>query len=217
MTAGKVTEIFASVQGEGLYVGCMQTFVRLMGCNISCAFCDTQRDEADCKLMSADEVLARCVSFGLKDISVTGGEPLCQVDFLRAFAEDARERGFRIHLETNGTLPNELKKVIEHVDVVAMDMKLPSETKCGEFWEEHTQFLRTASAKEVFVKVVCSKDTPIDEILKCEEIIRKVNPKAPLIIQPMSGCVPDISKIADALKYIKPRFIPQCHKILGVR
>ena len=59
-------------------------------------------------------------------MSLTGGEPLLQVDFIKNLAPKIKERGLKVYLETNGTMPERLSEIIGHVDTVAMDVKLPS-------------------------------------------------------------------------------------------
>ncbi len=208
---GKVIEIFDSIQGEGLYVGTYQTFLRLEGCNLRCRYCDTAASYAGGRKMTAEETAERCLALPPKIVSVTGGEPLCQPDFLREVCKLLKDGGKDIHLETNGTLPKELEQVIDLVDVVAMDFKLPSSSGCGELWDVHKKFLRIASRKEVFVKVVCGENTPMEELLRCKEIAGDTS----LVIQPVFGEKPNFSRIALLLRD-NFRIIPQCHKILEV-
>ncbi|MFH0828068.1 MAG: 7-carboxy-7-deazaguanine synthase QueE, partial [Candidatus Omnitrophota bacterium] len=139
---GKVAEIFKSVQGEGLYVGEKQVFVRLAECNLSCRYCDTN-------ILAFSEYEPRDVLEELsywkqecQTVSFTGGEPLLQKEFLKEVLLLTREAGFKNYLETNGTLPEALEEVIDNVDIVAMDFKFPSSTGAGSFWRQHEEFLR---------------------------------------------------------------------------
>src|SRR6185295_14199221 len=79
-------------------------------------------------------------------VSVTGGEPLVHAAFLETLLPRLQARGLRTHLETNGTLAAALRRVIAAVDVVAMDIKLPSATG-RETWAEHREFLSVAPHK----------------------------------------------------------------------
>ena len=209
---GKVVEIFDSIQGEGLYAGTYQTFLRLCGCNLRCRYCDTSHDSGFGA--ESSDIVSRCLALPPKIVSITGGEPLCQPEFLREVCLGLKDAGKEIHLETNGTLPDELGKVIDVVDVIAMDMKLPSSTGCGEFWDRHEKFLRIAAKKEVFVKAVCGKDTPKEELLRCREIIDRAAPGTSLVIQPVFGEKIDVLGIARLIDGV--RIIPQCHKFLEV-
>lgn len=149
MKTAKISEIFYSFQGEGLYQGVSQVFVRFSGCNLSCIFCDTE--SSSCRIYNVDDLL-RAVFRGnlLKEIhsvAITGGEPLCQAEFLLDFLPGLRQNGCRIYLETNGILYEELQDLMPYIDIVAMDFKLPSSTGLRAFWREHEEFLRIALDK----------------------------------------------------------------------
>lgn len=103
----QLAEIFYSLQGEGTWTGTPAVFVRLAGCNLSCAFCDT--DYALKFFASVDDVVARVRSEGgdCPMVIITGGEPFAQRE-TRALIEALRADGRRVHIESNGTLPAEL-------------------------------------------------------------------------------------------------------------
>ena len=136
MIKAKVSEIFKSIQGEGKYVGVSQVFVRFYGCNMRCSWCDTPYAIGDVPgrfkeyskgelLKSVKEIYKDCHS-----LSLTGGEPLVQKDFIKDFLPLLKKHRIKTYLETNGVLPEELKEVVEGIDIIAMDIKLPSSTKC---------------------------------------------------------------------------------------
>ena len=82
----RVREIFASIQGEGPYIGYKQLFIRLCSCNLHCKYCDTEFDIQNSKEYSKEELL-RIVNENLDchSVSFTGGEPLLSIDFLKDF------------------------------------------------------------------------------------------------------------------------------------
>ena len=144
---GKISEIFDSIQGEGLYLGERQIFVRFFGCNLGCKFCDTKPGRF---IEYEPQELLEEIKLYPKDchsISFTGGEPLVQKDFLKEVLGLTKKQGYINYLETNGTLSDALNEVIEYLDIVAMDLKLPSSTGLEYFWEAHSKFLKIASAK----------------------------------------------------------------------
>jgi len=127
-------------------------------------------------------------------------------------------------METNGTLPQELARVVDLVDVVAMDVKLPSSTGQREFWQEHAQFLSTAKKKDVFVKAVISLATSQEEILRTIGLIRDSHSAAVLVLQPNSA--EDQAAGRSKMEYFRDLcvsegvavcIIPQLHKLLGVK
>jgi len=92
-----VVEVFSSIQGEGLYAGAPASFIRLAGCNLSCAFCDTDKEAKE--ELSTKEILTR-LNPDIKIVVLTGGEPTTHN--LTELILALRSR-YLIHLETNGT------------------------------------------------------------------------------------------------------------------
>ena len=220
----RITEVFDSVQGEGIYLGERQLFVRFFGCNLSCKFCDTKLSRfLEYEPYELSEEL-KLYGNGFHSVSFTGGEPLLQKDFLKEIACMTVGRGCRNYLETNGTLYAELKGVINHIDIVAMDIKLPSSTGMGDFWMMHHRFLEVASKKEVFVKTIISEETDEKDLKKAVELIKEVNRSVILVLQPNS--FQDLQSLESKLEdyrgicmqsRITCCVIPQMHKVIGVR
>lgn len=228
----KILEIFRSVQGEGPYIGAAQVFVRFFECNMHCVWCDTPASIGDTSRNYTDVSLAdlfgkvKGLYDGCHSVSITGGEPLLQVEFLKEFLPQLKSAGMKVYLETNGVLPDALAQVIAHTDIVAMDFKLPSSTGEKAFWDEHEAFLKMALAKEVFIKAVISKDTTMDDVRTAAAIVQRTAPQAVFILQPnyfdmkaQDGCV---AKCVDMQKYCSTlltnvRIIPQTHKFMKLR
>ena len=97
----RVNEIFYSLQGEGRYTGTPAVFLRFSGCNRKCPFCDT--DHSAYTEMSAQEIAEACAAYPARHLTVTGGEPLMQLD--SALLRELKARGFFVQIETNGSLP----------------------------------------------------------------------------------------------------------------
>lgn len=182
----KIVEIFQSIQGEAVYVGAPQVFVRFAGCDLSCAYCDTIVDVYE--EYSVQTVVQKVLAFKHKShsIAMTGGEPLLQVEAFNEIAKALKHEGQKIFLETSGILYREYEQVKDNVDIVSMDMKLPSSTAMPEMWESHKMFLRAAADKDVFVKVVVANDSPFEELEKAARIVAAQDRKIPFIIQPVS-------------------------------
>lgn len=190
MIKAKITEVFHSIQGEGKYTGREQVFVRFFGCNMRCAWCDTPNAIGDtaghCQEYGLEELLAEVRDLwpGCHSVSLTGGEPLVQKDFIKGLLPSLEKEGMKSYLETNGVLDQCLAEIIVGVDIIAMDLKLPSSTKCRPYWEEHAAFLKVARQKEVFIKAVVSSDTDKEDIARSVELVAGVDPGIPLILQP---------------------------------
>src|SRR3990167_2020580 len=189
MIKARISEIFHSIQGEGKYTGREQVFVRFFECNMHCVWCDTPGAIGDTtrhyKEYSLEELLAEVRDLwpGCHSVSLTGGEPLVQKDFIKELLPSLKKEGMRSYLETNGIFDQHLAEIIDDVDIIAMDLKLPSSTRCRPYWEEHAAFLRIARQKEVFIKAVVSSDTGKEDIARCVELVAGVDPNIPLILQ----------------------------------
>jgi len=242
-----LSEIFSSVQGEGPYVGERHLFVRFCGCHRDCIFCDTNTERTETVLvetdpgsgsfeqvrnpLSVEQVvdLVRAVDRKKtnKRIALTGGAPLLQARYLRELLPLLCAEEYSIYLETAGDLPQQLKSIIEWVDIVAMDVKLSSVTKEPNTFPAHWQFLKTCRNfdVDVFVKMVLSAETHEGELIEAAKGIKKAGGVDTLVVlQPMTkaaktDAVPNgeqllrwQDKVAGVLPNV--RIIPQTHKML---
>lgn len=235
-------EIFSSVQGEGKYVGCRQIFVRFAECNLQCAYCDTNfvrqskclieksagsmtfdavDNPVDVNLL-VETILRLANEVPTHSISLTGGEPLIHWQIIRAVAE--RLPNIKIFLETNGTLPTELEHVIDAVDIISMDFKLPHSIG-RDLSDVHRRFIDIARKKDLYIKIVADDDTSTEEFLSAIKIISSISKDFLLIIQPVTP-VKNIRAVSStallkyqsiALKYLSDvRIIPQMHRLINV-
>ena len=219
----KISEIFYSVQGEGIYQFEPQVFVRFWDCNLDCSFCDTK--PVSFKELSSKEILDKILSFTevWESVVFTGGEPLCQHKLLREIASLIKEEHKKTYLETNGVLVENLQEVIDLIDVIAMDFKLPSSTGFKPFWSKHRQFLKVAYGKKVFVKAVVTLSTEKQDLIQSAKIIREVDQKIPFVLQPCFGYEvvlgPKLEEFKQEITEIieDVQIIPQLHKHIGVR
>ncbi|MDD5680463.1 MAG: 7-carboxy-7-deazaguanine synthase QueE [Candidatus Omnitrophica bacterium] len=226
-----LVEIFSSIQGEGLLVGAKQIFIRFAGCNLGCIFCDTPKD-ARITGISVDEILKKVkyvdrIYGEHHSVSLTGGEPLLHVSFLKKLLPVLKDEGFKIYLETNGTLYRELKQVIKHIDIIAMDFKLPSSAAMAPLWRSHREFLKIALKRNVFIKAVVTDKTQLADIIEARNLIAKFNKDMILILQPATP-IGNRDKVVSANRLnnyrnisaerlVNVRVIPQMHKMMGIK
>ncbi len=224
MTKALIREIFLSIQGEGPFVGEEQLFIRFCGCNLNCAYCDTDFEPSKAKLYTPQELLETINTYGKElTISLTGGEPLISVEFLKKFLPLAKTTGHSIYLETNSTLPKELTAVIEYIDIISADIKLPSATNETGNLNDIEQFFKIASCKETFAKLVFNKNITANEIDFAVKLAQENNIE--IILQPeMNGnkfCLSteEMETVFKSFheKYKRVRLIPQMHKFMNVR
>lgn len=229
MERARVSEIFLSYQGEGPYAGSLQLFIRFYGCNLDCVYCDTHPDGY--KTFTAGELISKVMDFDdYNELVITGGEPLVYADFLAEFLPLYRKhREQKIYLETNGTSSSKMDIVSNLVDIVAMDLKLPSSTGSNkEYWLEHEKFMAACSEKELIVKLVITGTTTVDDVKEATELLKYAQDDAVVILQPVTA-EKDAVKPADLEmlhlfgklieKETRKRvaIIGQIHKVLGLR
>jgi 7-carboxy-7-deazaguanine synthase len=116
-----VHEIYASVQGESSFAGLRCAFVRLTGCNLRCAWCDTEQAFRGGRRVPRRDVLAQALALGTPLVELTGGEPLLQpgaIPLLRELCDAGRT----VLLETSGEA--DVSRVDPRVHKI-MDLKAP--------------------------------------------------------------------------------------------
>ncbi|HJJ48079.1 MAG TPA: radical SAM protein [Methanocorpusculum sp.] len=119
----KLTETFVSLQGEGKNQGKPCFFLRLSGCNLRCAWCDTQYSFEGGTERSVDEIVREIADSNLKYVCITGGEPLLQKKALLPLLEILAGAGISVDIETNGTIS--FKDCMPFASI-CMDVKCPS-------------------------------------------------------------------------------------------
>lgn len=217
-----IQELFYSYQGEGPFVGYPQIFIRFYGCNIACAYCD----EPDIKkvVIQEPEVMRRLnewLTLPLHSISFTGGEPLLQVDAIKRLIAYLDPYQIPYFLETNGMFPDKLKQVADQFTYFSVDYK-PGYT------DQFKSFLQIANDHgTAYAKLIVLHDQSVDDVIGLASIIQQVNPKIPLILQPVTPYgvvtrVPTFETIQSAYNAATHlgcdvRVIGQTHKLIGIK
>lgn len=221
---GDIIEIFSSIQGEGKFAGCRQIFVRLAGCNLNCAYCDTdfsRRNNFMTVAQVAEIIKKLSEEVPTHSVSFTGGEPLLHGEFISEVAALIKNFGMKIFLETNGTLYKELEKIISAVDIISMDIKLPSVTGKN-YFDLHKKFISAAREKDLYVKIVVSAETTEEEFgaaidLIPQDILLVIQPVTPVGEIKIASAEKILYLQSLALKKISDvRVIQQIHKIISV-
>lgn len=227
----RISEIFSSIQGEGLRMGERHIFIRFEACHMACAYCDETLKKG--RTMSLGDILRRIDKLEKEAgphacVSLTGGEPLLFADFLTPLCRELRKRKLRVLLETNGILWRSLSKVVRNCDIIAMDLKLPSVTRQKDFLTEHRKFLGIAKRKECYIKIVVSAKMDRKEYDKHLRMVAAVAPQTPIFLQPMSRrkgdyCKRALMRLLDQLQRTGAKRLPdvrigiQLHKLLNIR
>jgi organic radical activating enzyme len=245
-----ISEIFVSVQGEGSKVGQRHLFVRFAGCNMRCWYCDTEYSLTrvpGCRVDypgTRSEILANPVTVAslsaivetvleldplVEMVAITGGEPMVQREFIARWLRKAPPPRACL-LETNAVITEGLREVLEGIEVVSADIKLPSNSGEPHQWERHAEFLHTCGQTkgvDVYVKVPVDARTDYSEVRRALSLIRSETPEAAVFLQPIddrSGYISDggDTYLRDMLAAMDGearnlRVGAQVHKILGIR
>jgi len=204
-----VTEIFRSLQGESSFAGLPCTFVRLTGCALRCAWCDSAYAFSGGKRLGVAEVLAEVRRLGAPLVEVTGGEPLEQEGFY-PLVEALCDAGRTVLVETGGHVP--LGRVDPRA-VKVVDVKCPgSGMEAFNRWEN----LRELGPRDE-VKFVVSDRRDFDWAL---DVVRRyaLDQKAPVLISPVfhGDRSPIAADVAEWVRDAGPRLRLnlQVHKLL---
>ena len=250
-----LVEVFSAIQGEGINVGTRQIFIRFAFCDLRCSFCDSSHTwgfSPECRVEKTPgkrdfQLYPNPVEMPLllewikeqdvpglhESISLTGGEPLLHAPFLQKFLLQLKEVcHLPIYLETGGHRPQLLSKVLPYLDLVGMDIKLPS---CSgeEHWQAHKEFLQLChhASVDVFVKLIVSQTTNPEELKQTVKLVAQVNEEIIIFLQPVtpleepvSGEIPlsptpeqilDWQGLMKKLAHNHIKVLPQTHKMIG--
>ncbi|NMA10502.1 7-carboxy-7-deazaguanine synthase [Methanoculleus chikugoensis] len=200
-----VSEIFRSLQGEGKNQGRPCTFVRLTGCNLRCAWCDTPYAHEGGEEMSVAQVLDRVWLLRGTHICITGGEPLLQREEVLKLLEKFDLHGYTVEIETNGTC--DFREVQAYASI-CMDVKCPSS---GE--KSDLSLLPYITPRDCVKFVVADED----DLLYARAVMSRYEIRGEVFISPVEGS--DYRAVADYIveENLPVRFQVQLHKLLGVQ
>jgi 7-carboxy-7-deazaguanine synthase len=201
----QISEIFVSLQGEGKNQGRVCLFIRLAGCNLDCAWCDTKESRSGGISMSMDTILEQIWRVNPSYVCITGGEPLLQAEALVPLLASLSRRGAEIDIETNGTIDF---LSLQQYASVCMDVKCPSSG------EKSDLALLAKIRQQDTVKFVVKDE---NDCLYAQEIIASHKIVGEIFFSPVFGT--DYKVIS---KFILTHGLPvrmqvQLHKVIGVK
>jgi 7-carboxy-7-deazaguanine synthase len=174
----RITEIFHSLQGESTRAGLPTVFVRLTGCPLRCAWCDTDYAFSGGETRTLGEVLLEVAKHGARHVCVTGGEPLAQKACLPLLAALC-DAGYAVSLETSGAL--DISGVDPRVSRI-MDLKAPAS---GEADRNHWENLGRLNARDE-LKIVLADEADY-AWAKSVCAARRLDAICPVLLSPVAG------------------------------
>lgn len=207
----RVVEKFVSINGEGLRSGELAVFIRFANCNLRCSYCDTKYSFINPIYTeeSIDELVKYVKSTGVKNVTLTGGEPLIQNEIKELMIE-LSNIGNMIEIETNGSI-----NIAPYLNIPNVTFTLDYKLKGSgmEMYMDLTNY--DLLRKNDVIKFVVSD---YDDLEKTKEIIKKYDliNKANCLISPVWGRI-EFEEIVNFLKDNKLNDVKmqlQIHKII---
>ncbi|MFN4337166.1 MAG: 7-carboxy-7-deazaguanine synthase QueE [Candidatus Nitrosocaldus sp.] len=233
-----ISEVFTSIEGEGIYLGTKTLFVRLAGCPLRCFYCDTPYalemgngiyyDIDDAKALIKGKVESNTFK-----VNFTGGEPLLQHEAVRELARYVRdELMLKTYLESSCYDASRFLYVLPYIDICKIEFKLnDSHAIDGKHYnrllENELLCLRHAieSRKATYIKVVVSSLSRRGDIEKLVRMIFEDDASKAIdgfVLQPVTGIneptLEHMLVLYDTVHQYYPnvRIIPQIHKVMGI-
>ncbi len=186
----RICEIFTSLEGEGIRAGKVCTFIRTVGCNLRCSWCDTDYSYEGGKEMSPEEILGSVPS-DASLVTITGGEPLLQpVEEMEKVVKGLLARGIEVNFETNGSA--DFRPFLRDGVIITADYKLPSSRMTGKMDMDLLGRLRRCDV----LKFVVGTE---DDIREMEGVIADLLPACHVFVSPVFGTM-EPARLAEWLK-----------------
>ncbi|GBC74000.1 7-carboxy-7-deazaguanine synthase [archaeon HR05] len=233
-----ISEVFTSIEGEGIYLGTKTLFIRLAGCPLRCFYCDTPYalSIGNGTYYSIDEaktIIARKVERGTFKANFTGGEPLLQHEAVRELARYVRdELLLKTYLESSCYDASRFLHVLPYIDICKIEFKLKDSNAIDD--KHYTRLLENemlclrhaiASRKVTYIKVVLSSLSKREEVEELARMIFEGDTSKAIdgfVLQPVNGVneptLEHMLAMYDAVHQYYPnvRIIPQMHKVMGI-
>jgi 7-carboxy-7-deazaguanine synthase len=203
----RITEVYASVQGESTHAGKPCVFIRLTGCNLRCTWCDSTFTFTGGEHRSVDEVVAEAHAYGIPMIEVTGGEPLVQKNAI-PLMQKLVDLGHEVLLETSGS--RSIAEVPAAVHVI-LDFKPPDSGEARANLWSNVDLLRQKDEVKLVIASRGDYEWARDRVLE-HGLIDKVGA---VLFSPVWGAIEPKDLVAWILAdKLNVRFQLQMHKVV---
>jgi 7-carboxy-7-deazaguanine synthase len=235
----QLSEIFTSIEGEGILFGTKTMFVRMAGCHLKCLWCDTtyalpMDSGNDYSIDYAKKLIAKHLKPNTYKVNFTGGEPLLQYEAVIELAKFVKEeKGLRTYIESSCFDSSRFAKVLPYMDICKIEFKM-SDSKVVDAKYYHNLLRNEFECLEIairnhkitYIKVVITNSTNLNEFKHLINNIFthvKTADIAGFIIQPSHGMdEPTVERLFGFYDFVYPlyqevRIVPQLHKVIGAR
>ncbi len=199
-----INEIFYSIQGEAREVGLPTAFIRLTGCPLRCAYCDTKYAFKGNNLLSIDDILTDIGQYNTKFVCVTGGEPLAQIN-CHILLDRLVKENYQVSIETSGSI--DISDINPSVSIV-MDIKTPSSNESAQNKYSNIKELQVKDQLKFVIDSRADFDWSVD-------ILSQYPTQVEVLFSPVSGTVEPVQLAQWILdKQLNVRLQVQLHKLL---
>jgi len=226
----RISEIFSSVEGEGVNSGLPTTFIRLQGCLTRCCFCDSEHtwDTEAGYILSVDEVIEQVKSLTQYGniVSITGGDPMLQRCEVELLTKQLINEGFLVNLEHTGLFGHSIRKELDFLcslNFVSFDIKPPSsDISIDKIIEGITFIMQYRYTFSIKCVIMCPEDLVFLE----KQVFPFKDPRTVLTLMPCNSkdrynetplIVNDIVEYLKKTPYKNIRLGSQLHKTYGLR
>lgn len=187
MAEYKVVEKFVSINGEGTRAGELAVFIRMKGCNLDCEYCDTKwanEENASCEIMTEEDIRNYIRDTGVKNVTLTGGEPLFRKDMDVLIDYLLQDKDRVVEIETNGSVNIKEYARMKNRASFTMDYKLGASGMEEKMCLENFAYLD----KRDTVKFVVGSQ---EDLKRAAEIIEKyaLTGKVSVYFSPVFGAI----------------------------
>jgi len=231
----RISEIFTSIEGEGILYGTKTLFVRLAGCPFTCFYCDTPESlpldsGSEYSIQEACNQIDKNLMKKTFKVNFTGGEPLLQPEAVAELAKHVKSKNIPTYLESSCFNSIKFSKVLPFIDFVKIEFKTPDSQFVDQ--KHYSELLNNAlnclessvkSKKVTYIKIVVSSKTQSKSI---QDLVDKIfnqiskDDLAGFIIQPTFGVAePELKNLLKFYDLVYPyynqvRVVPQLHKLI---
>jgi 7-carboxy-7-deazaguanine synthase len=234
----RLSEVFTSIEGEGILFGTKTMFVRFAGCPLKCHWCDTPyaipMNSGDSHTLDEiKQMISQDLQQNTYKVNFTGGEPLAQYEAVIELARFVREKGIKTYLESACYDSARFAKVLPYIDICKIEFKMKDAKAIDDkhydnLLKNELECLKIAvdAGKMPYIKVVVTNSTDLEEFSGLvKQVFRIAGHKdiAGFIIQPThktdEPVLERLFAFYDAVYpfYDQVRVVPQIHKIIGAR
>ncbi len=202
----EISEIFLSLQGEGVDIGLPTVFVRTSRCNLQCTWCDTKYSWDPGEERSVKSILEEVESYGMKRVCISGGEPMLQAEDVTKLTAKLESRGYDIIIETNGSIDLDEIPRGERTRF-CMDLKCPSSGM-----EDRNLFTNVAKMRpdDVLKFVIAHQE----DYIFAKKLLERNKPSCTVVFQPVGGL--DLRDLAERVleDRLDVRVLLQLHRFI---